>query len=405
MVKPDAKVPVTELVAAHAAGPPPAPDVPVLVYAPGLGETPTNTADGVADVLASLLSDERKGEYTTTTDVKLAGPKGLRVGKTIIYAGKPALQLFELDYKWRLQGNASPAVPSVPPGIVKSSAYAVAGLFRLILAARNEVKTFKAKFQLALGFVAVGLLVLASLVALVSALEAAGVPLPGFLGDAFGDKPAAWTVGILGLTVLTWTTFRKLLLGIAATVQQAMAYIGNDERRRDTVVRTLGQALDGLRENGWGGKIHLLGYSFGALAMYDALFPPESALQHYGESLGVASLATAGFPLDAVRLYYPEYCDHRVARVTGLPWTNIFIPADVFGSNLHQHDDAAQGEVSVPGADSFRVTSLRYSDEKLGFFQLLAAAGFRSHGGYWSATGDSCFRPLLDRWVPKVEGQ
>ena len=80
----------------------------------------------------------------------------------------------------------------------------------------------------------------------------------------------------------------------------------------------------------------------------------------------------------------------------------MFIAADVFGSNLKDRDDLAQGSPALAaafaGAD---LTCLRYTDEQLSLLNLLTLTGFRMHGGYWGAPDEaSCFDRLAGAWVP-----
>jgi hypothetical protein len=56
-------------------------DVPILIYASGLGQYEANTAGGVADVIATVLDRHRSGTYRSSTEVKVTAPRGLRVGK------------------------------------------------------------------------------------------------------------------------------------------------------------------------------------------------------------------------------------------------------------------------------------------------------------------------------------
>ncbi len=375
---------------------------PVLIYAPGLGRYPENTAEGVAEVLAKVIDRRRPTEFSTKSDSAVTAPKGLRVGKTVVGADDaPVLQLFELDYHPRLADSEGIEGPPPPPGVIRSSVYAAYGFAKLLRALGRPAKTLATKFQLLVGFAAVGSLVLAALVAIYAALVAAGVNLPQRLDGIFGENAAGWTFAISGtFAVIGWSAFRNHALALATTARQLIRYVRNEEARRDTVSLTVDEAIDGLRQNGWHGPIHLLGYSFGSLVMIDALFPKIRTLRPAEPADEAASLTTIGCPIDLVRLFEPSYLDDRVERRPRLPWVNVFDAADIFSSNLKNRNDEKGGPSKALALGSSVPTSIRYLDEKLGFWQVLFARGFRTHAGYWGQPDRaSCFSPLVDAWV------
>lgn len=379
--------------------------VPILIYSPGLGQYAANTADGVADVLARIIDRQRTGTFTSAADSQVTAPRGLKAGKSILDAdGVAVLQLFELDYGSRLGQRSSAAGPPVTPGVFKSSLYALLGCARLIPAFFRGAKSKMACLQLALASLAAFCLVLAAVVTIVTAFGAAGVGLPNVIEDVFGARAAQWTIGLGTLvTVGTWSAVRSQLLGIAATTQQTIRYVVNEDRNGDTVALTLDDAVDGLRDNGWTGKLHLLGYSFGSLVLFDAMFPMDSASRAAQPVDGVASLTTIGCPIDAVRLFWPSYTSaDRTPRCVGLPWSNVFIATDVFGSNLADGQDQNEGPVAdALGITGANATSIRYLEEELGLISVLKIRGFTTHSGYWgTATDASCLDKFVAQWCP-----
>jgi hypothetical protein len=418
--------------------------VPILIYASGLGQHAPNTADGVADVIAAVLDRRAKGTYTSSADPTVTAPRGLRVGKTVMDdKGAAVLHVFELDYKIRLDVAPSPAGPPASPGAIRASTYAVTGALWLIWAWRRGAKSRMAKVQLGFALLAVFALVLAAIVTIAALVTA-----------AVGNSPPKWMLWLGGVGIGTWAALRKRLLAIAATTQQTIRYVGNEGRRGDTVAMTVDDALDGLRDNGWEGDVHLLGYSFGSLVLIDALFPKSTSLRDADLAKPVLSLTTIGCPFDAVRLFRPEYFStSRNARMKNLDWYNVFNAADVFGSNLIDKDDkgtkapprtanpaprgtdgtAQDGESGTEGHRSNRPgrriwhrgrregteatgakvavdicgtkpSSTRYLEETLGPLQVLRIKGFTTHGGYWGAATDAnCFEVLVDHWVPLAE--
>jgi hypothetical protein len=170
---------------------------------------------------------------------------------------------------------------------------------------------------------------------LYAALISAGLDLPTLIDGLFGEEAAGWTFGISGTAAVVGSTvLRRGALALAATVRLLIDYTRNSERIRDTVCLTVDDAIAGLRDNGWHGKIHLLGYSFGSLLLHDAALPHPNAQKRTEPFDATASLVTVGCPLDVVRLYYPKYTEGREARNATLKWKNIYNAADVLGSNL-----------------------------------------------------------------------
>jgi hypothetical protein len=329
----------------------------------------------------------------------MTAPRGLRVGKTVSDdTNTPVLLVFELDYKARLVGTSSAAGPPVTPGAIRASLYAVRGCLMLVGALRHDSKSKMAKFQLAVAFAVVGILMFAALVAVAAALVAAKVAVPGFAKGWFTHNSRTVTAVASVVTVGSWVKFRKQLLGIAATAQQNILYL-DDERHRDTVAMTVDDAVNGLRDNLWTGDIHLLGYSFGSLVLFDSLLPKEASHRSPLPVASVKSMTTIGCPIDAVRLFRPDYLERRMLRVSTLTWRNVFIAADVFGSNLKPKDDRSAGPAGItfPGIVP---TSSRYLEEELGLAEVLTIQGLRIHGGYWGSPSEAnCFDDLVTSWI------
>jgi hypothetical protein len=375
--------------------------VPVLIYAGGLANVPENSAAAVADVIAAVIDRRRPGRYASTTNARITAPRGLKVGKTVTdQAGTPVLQVFELDYRPRFQSPRNAAGPPPSPGVVRSSLLALRATFMLLGALRRGAKTAMAKFQLAIALLAVCALIFAAVVAIVAALVSVGVGVPDAIEDVFDGDTASATFAVLGLTtVLAWSAVRRWLLAIAVTVQQTLGYIDNEDRHSDSVTLTVDIAVDGLRDSGWTGGIHLLGYSFGSLVVFDAMFPPSHSRRTADAVTAVRSITTIGCPLDAVRLFRPSYAADRDVRVPAAPWCNVFIATDVFGSNLQNGDDSSADGSSVVGIAGVETTSIRYLDDELTWGAVLKMKGFRSHAGYWGGPDEgSCFDILVDQW-------
>ncbi len=378
-------------------------DLPVLIYAPGLGRFPANSADAVADVIARCADRQRPGHVGTSKNAALLAPRGLTVAKTVTDEdGTALLQLFELDYPRLLEPTTGVAGPAVVPGLARSASYAVLGGWKLLRALGRPAKTAVTKVQLALGLVALLALVAATLVSVYAALAAMGVPIDGDrLGGLFSDRTAKWTFGVsaLGL-VLTWTSLRRRLLAFAGSIQRLIRFVTNTGAAADTAALSLDDALDGLRDHGYTGPIHVLGFSFGTLVAFETFFPRAGALRAPLPPGGAASLTTVGCPLDLVRLYHPPYVAGRVARQPGLRWINLFNPADLYASTLTDGSDVDAGTITsaLEYADP-PPESVRYLDERIGLFQVFVSG--RTHARYWGEPDhSSCLGPLVDLWIP-----
>jgi hypothetical protein len=383
--------------------------LPVLIYVAGLGSNKLNSADAVGDVIADAL-DLRKQptQYQAKTEASVTAPAGLKASKGIYEVGTDAciLQLFELDYKGLFQGSTSSVGPSVSPGVVRSSQYALFGMVMLIGAVFRRSKGWAAKVQIVLGFFGVAALMFAWLMAIFAGLVAAGVDFPGFLGGIFGETAAGWWFGISGTAaVVTWAALRKSILSFATTIGRLIDYVRNAGRVRDDISLAIDRAINDLRDNEWSGDIHLLGYSFGSLVCFDAAFPDPNSLLQVEAFQHVKSFTAIGCPLDLVRLYVPSYAASRVPRKQDLPWTNVFNAADIFGSNLKNKNDDAEATTAASVAEVLQPygdpVSIRYTSQKLGLLSVLMARGFRTHDGYWGdAKGGSCFGRLISDWIP-----
>jgi hypothetical protein len=379
-------------------------NTPILIYVPGLGASTNNTADEVAEAIRSSLDPQRAETYKIVDAAGVPSPTGLKVSKSIVAADDAkVLQFFEFDYGTSLSPQTSGAVPAVVPGAVKSSVFVLRGFLMLWPALTRPAKTLKAKFQLALGIVACAALVFVAVGALVALLAALGVNMPGWLDGVFGEEVAdwRWALPALGVTV-TWAAFRKALLGIAAAVQACIRFIENDKVVADSISEQLNQALDGLGPSGWKGPVHLLGYSFGSLVLFETMFPRTRALRGYPPPTKISSLVTIGCPLDVVRLFKPNYVADREARDPALGWTNVFNEADIFASNLTDHDDKSQGAGSVT-IGAVTPVSVRYTDQEIGILQILASG--KTHSGYWAKGRANCFGNLVPTLVPPAPAE
>jgi pimeloyl-ACP methyl ester carboxylesterase len=186
----------------------------------------------------------------------------------------------------------------------------------------------------------------------------------------------------------------------ASRAQQMMDYAESQQQAVE-VGNSLGEAIDTVLESAETTRpVLILGYSMGSLVAFDYLCPRTSQLELPDDRHvdAIRALITIGSPLDFMRLYLPQYVANRQPRVQDLPWTNVFILADVLGSNCTDGNDhvvPAPGQiVEVAGIKPARI--VQFTDEKLTWSGIRARRGFLSHGDYWSVPGaGNCLSVVL----------
>ncbi|TIC83869.1 hypothetical protein E8D34_15010 [Nocardioides sp. GY 10113] len=370
---------------------------PLLIYVPGLGASEENTADQVADSIRASLDPQRPGSFRLVDAAGVPSPSGLRVSKTIVDENDvEVLQLFQFDYAARLVPRSSGALPPVVPGAVRAVALTGQAILALAAAFRRPAKRWQTKVQLWLGVGACAVLAFGAVYAAVGLLAALGVTMPSWLKGFYDGGESPWiSISSLGV-VVTWAALRNRLLGVVGAIQASIWFVKNTDVIADSVSQALDQAIDGLRPSGWVGPVHLLGYSFGSLVLFETFFPRDGSLRDFAPPEEVASMVTVGCPLDMVRLFSPGYDDGRIARKDDLRWTNVFIEADVFASNLVNGDDKAEGAGDV-SIGAVRPTSIRYTERGLSPLQIFTSG--KVHAGYWGKDRASCFGELAPSFV------
>lgn len=375
-------------------------DVPVLVFAPGSGRSAWNSAARVAELVARAASIG-PGSYYARESKETVGP-GLRAARTVVGPdGAPVLDVLELDYLSRLEdADLTRAAPMIP-GFVRSGMLAVRGIVMLVGAVRREGLGPRGRLQLAWGFVCVAALLAGAVVATLSALAAMGVVDTG----ATQARATAVAVGAGVSVTAVWAAARTRLLGSEQRIERFMRF-ADMPRYRATIVRTVWEALDSLRDQHRTGPIHLAGFSLGSLVLLDALFPraddePERPADDVDEELQalsglVASLTTIGCPADFARLYWPGWFEHRRAWIDPQRWLNVRNESDVFGSAFDPSPWPLRPRQTI-----------RYQPRKP-WWTVLLMGDFSVHGEYWgSVTEDSCFQRVEVRrpWLGRRAGE
>lgn len=368
---------------------------PLLIYLPGLGPGPANSARRIADILADEAS---LGPGTFAVERLDSTFGALGDGARIITEdGALVLDVLELDYRPRMVGAV--ASDDNPRALLHQLLLALkhaAWAIQLLFGARRRAKTRQAKVHILLGFLSTAVLIALFLVTAATILVALG-----FLPEQAGADRLADGLAV-GLTAVTTWVFVKAgptIVRLGLLIEQLMDFV-HDDRREGGVARQVAVAIDQVLEAEPDRRIHLLGYSLGSLVCLAFLFPRTllHVVPDERHETAISGLFTIGCPVDFVRLYRPDYLLHRTPRVADLDWTNIYISADVLGSNFRdRNDEAAPMAMSPP-------TSLKYTSEDLTWRNIVGPRGYLSHSGYWDEIGnDSCLRLVAAR-IPALAG-
>jgi hypothetical protein len=396
---------------------------PVLIYLPSLSRSVNNSATRIAQLMAIKMS---RGPGSFAAEELVSPSKSLTDGRRIVkVADGPMLDVYMLDYRPRLQLR-NVAVGEGVGAAVRRFMFALWYFLRaltLVLPAGKRAKRPLAKWQLVIGFGATVILLLSVVFTVLAVLAALGIWQEPIVA---GNAAAAVALGFTAFTTWFFFNARPSVNEAAARVEEMITYAQN-ERHAAGVTSVIGDAIDDLLKKGPSRSIHLFGYSFGALVAMDFMHPRISLFEPLDarHQKAIRTLVTVGLPLDFVRLYVPRYIENREARVDNLHWTNVYIPADVFGSNLVNGDDVAEAPPGTPAeappgtaaasrrwkvdrtADRNRLrlgrlrlrrrrrpaeaisiagqrpVSHQYTSERLTFFSIWGGRGFFSHGGYW----------------------
>jgi hypothetical protein len=376
------------------ASPPP----PVAIYLPGLSIRNGNSGRDLAVALADHAG-HGPGTFTVET-LSVPSDRFADCSRIVRDGTKSVLDVCTLDYRPRL-GLAEIAGTGVGAATRRFAAalriFVRAALLLLPAGKRAKAKGEAAKWQLFLGIAAALLLFLSVLFTGFALLVSLGLlQEPAAVNSNLADAIA---VGGAALSTYLLLRIRPVVREATRLIEELHEYI-DDQRRAASVGRALGPALDDLLEKHPERSIRIVGYSLGSLVAIDYLFPPASLHVPYDARLkAVTSLVTVGCPLDFVRLYRPEYVEKRDERVASLAWTNIFIPADLFGSNFLDDADVEtdveeEGKGTLAGGlgpSQKRPVSVRYTDRKLTFLNAWTRTGFRAHSQYWRTdTEEGC---------------
>ena len=385
--------------------------VPVLVFVPAVLPTENQSALRIAQLLAQSASKSRPGTYTvgsspTSTHAIVRGP-----------AGDDRLEVVQVDYQTALLGpengsdkTGKATTQAKPLDAVRALWFACFATWRLVvlLFTRKRPKSRNAKIQIAVACGLVALLWASFLILLAAALSALAAQsdtvtwlgwLPSWLSDSSVVLP-----GSLGLLVVLYWRVHDPVLLLGSRLRAMMGYAEQqDDLLRLTAV--VDQAIDDVLEDRPDARLYLFGYSFGSIVLIDALFPSRDREVERRGLGNVVGLTTMGCPADFLRLLYP---DHFAGRVSRLPpdtdWTNIYIPADVLGSNFREDGDDVSEQVDPSGADEPRPTrNVAVGRRATKVRAMVTMDGFQVHGRYWARLEPRHLEVLVPKWLPATD--
>lgn len=402
----------------------------VLIYIPGIGRDPTNSAATIARSVARTADRDMYGEVAATEKTPPA-PPGLKAVCTIVAGGggdgteERLLDVVEFDYRERLKAiGARDGKEAAPRGPLQAVITTIVAAALLVRALRRPYKSPRAKLQLVVGL-AVSLiligwsayLVAAAIVTLVA--SATGTEVGGWLGSVFTPDSTAVLLGGL-ITAGSYVAFRDAIIRASNRIAQVVDYHTRSDCAKD-LADSLGSAIDAIRDQHPDREVHLLAYSFGSVLLLDTVIPFDGNIPTRQGSFvnSIDTITTVGCPFDFAALYLPErFADRTALRPSSGPepaidpitWNNVFIASDLFGSNFAKRATATN--VKGPGIDEVSgvfegpcgmpVRSFRYlPQERLTRMGWIRQTAMRQHARYWGANG-GCWNFVLDRWIPRV---
>lgn len=263
---------------------------------------------------------------------------------------------------------------------------AVAVFFRVILDGRRRAKTRRQLCQ-ALALLLIVLCIVVYLgIALIALVEAIVRLLQGESAESILNWPQ-WIVLIGAVVGGLVPAVREQIneLGERSVQLARYCHTGTLRHRFSGGLQDL---IDRVAQRPDVERIHIVGYSFGALIAMDTLYPHGARPGRCLEL--VDTFVTIGSPFDLVRMVRPNYGEERTITPEINPtWINIYQPIDVLGSNFRDGDEVGEAKVGLTSAESGAGTrvpgdNLAWNpDLKLGVINFLMLRSVTVHAAYW----------------------
>ncbi len=367
--------------------PPPA---DAIVFVGGLSGGENMRPERVAEIMCWEL-DQRAGDRLARFSVRSVSVDDEvvhRIERTVASGTTPVADVYCVPHAEASAG----AVPTAARRVFTLALQVFAGLCILIraMAGRNRrAKSMPQKLQLSfclLILLCLGAYFLTAVWALVQAIVTA------VSGAGTTIAWPQWIVLTGAVLGVLWPNARERLSSAAESYLRMMRYVWTAGERNHLTGRIQG-LVDKINRRPEIGNVHLVGYSFGALAVLDTVYPTSSA--GIGRMQQVRTIVTVGCPFDLVRMLRPSYAADRGTATDGIPrWVNIYAPIDVLASNFSDGDRVTdQPQTGIEPLSG----QVRKPDENIAWNRdltlsvpnFLMLRSLQVHGEYWDGNNSA----------------
>ncbi len=360
------------------------------MFVGGLGGGEQTDPERVAEILCWEL-DQRAGDRLAGFSVRSVSVDGEvihRIERVDAGVTKPVADL----YCVALTDEGPSAVPLAAKRVLTLGLQVAAGIMIWVAAvvrSNRRAKSVPQKLQLLLCLLILLCLGVYFLTAVYALAEAV------YTAAAGGGNTLHWPQWVVLATAVVgvlWPNARSKLTAAAEVYQRALRYLWTSGDRNRLTGRIQG-LVDKINRRPEVQNIHLLGYSFGALAVLDTVYPTSSG--RAGGMQQVRTIVTMGCPFDMVRMMRPSYARGRGTATDSAPrWVNVYAPLDLLASNFSDSNDvtdkATTGVRLVNHATRMPDVNLAWNrDLTLNAINFLMLRSLVVHAEYWDATPEA----------------
>lgn len=355
-----------------------------IVFVGGLSGRRQLQPERIAEILRRELERQANDRLATflVRSVSVDNESVHRVERVDAGVSNPVIDLYCVANL----GQATGSAPSAARRVFTLALQVIAGIVIWVGAWFGSTRRAKSTVQkLQLGFCLLILLCLGVyfLTAVYALVEAVYTAVAG-AGNTVGWPQ--WVVLFTTVLGVLWPNAKIALAGAAETYQRAMSYLWTSGDRNQLTGRIEG-LVDKINNRPEIRNVHLLGDSFGGLAVLDTVYPTSSAGQKTMQQ--VRTIVTIGCPFDLVRTLRPSYARDRGTATEATPrWVNVYAPIDLLASNFSDGDGVdVQPTTGVTLVDQTTrmpdVNSTWNGDLRLNAVNFLMLRSLQVHGEYW----------------------